>query len=144
MSTWFHSSANYGTINNGLLPLILLNLPLALLTIQVLYLWAFVPCIPSGSLLTFDVGRVDDSFTWGQEERIPWRRRLLILSVLYTLDVRLSHRTCSVATPWTMLSTQQQGGRNCTYKVIRVFQLSELFTPCLDMKGLLYLAFASF
>ena len=32
---------------------------------------AFVPCIPSFSLLTHDVGGVFDSFTWGQGEEIP-------------------------------------------------------------------------
>ena len=31
---------------------------------------ALVPCIPSGSLLTADVGRVVDPVTWELEERI--------------------------------------------------------------------------
>ena len=71
-----------------------------------------MPCIPSGSLLTFDVGRVVDSFTWGQGEKIPWRRRLLILNVLNTFDARLSHRAWLVATVGDMLSLEHSLGED--------------------------------
>lgn len=53
------------------LVLTLLHLSLALDLVKASSHWAFVPCIPSISLLTLNVGEVYDSFTWEQEGRSP-------------------------------------------------------------------------